>query len=792
MIGQILSHYKILEKIGEGGMGEVYKAEDTKLKRTIALKFLPRTMTANAESRARFEQEAQVAAALNHPNIVTVYEIGEHDEQVFMAMEYVDGQTLKEKIAFHPLPLTEVLEITEKICEGLGAAHKAGIIHRDIKPQNILVDKNNHIKILDFGLAKLKGVSPLTKEASTLGTVNYMSPEQAKGKEVDQRTDIWSLGVVLYEMLTGELPFKGDYEQAVIYSILNEQPEKATEVRKDTPHELESILGKILDKEPEDRYQHVDDLLVDLKHLKRDSRSDRKPALAASWRKTRRWTKWGIPVAIILLAMVVSALFFILKEKSKSRPIAGTEPARAGVAPWSNSLAVLPFSDFSSKKDQEYFCDGMTEDIIGQLSRIRELKVISRTSVVLYKKTRKTVKEIARELGVANILEGSIQKEGETIRVNAQLIDAESGFHVWSAKYDRKLASVFAIQDEISQAIADALKVKLRRDSLDELNAERPGDMALYEIYLQAMYFLNSKYILTYQEEDFFKAVKMFEEAISIDPEDATFYNGLAWAYWHRYAITDSDEDLKQFIASADKGYQLDPENPGSNLGKGFIQFLNAEYEKAFEKFQIAFEKMPNSFRVCSVIGFAYYNLGLYRSAIPFWLKSAELAPYYLFSKLFLAYCHEGLGEFEKAEGYLREAINLNPRNPFSLAALGIYLIKVGRYDEAWNFITKLENVAPGFSFLPAYKAFLFAAKGEKEKALNLSQSSRIYSFLGMKDKAIDIMQRAISKGEPFHYFELINDPRYNNLHEDPRFKKIVAHAKKIHEELFRKYGNLF
>jgi serine/threonine protein kinase len=232
MIGQILSHYKILEKIGEGGMGEVYKAEDTKLKRTIALKFLPKTMTANAESRARFEQEAQVAAALNHPNIVTVYEIGEHDEQVFMAMEYVDGQTLKEKIAFHPLPLTEVLEITEKICEGLGAAHKAGIIHRDIKPQNILVDKNNHIKILDFGLAKLKGVSPLTKEASTLGTVNYMSPEQAKGKEVDQRTDIWSLGVVLYEMLTGELPFKGDYEQAVIYSILNEQPEKATEIHR--------------------------------------------------------------------------------------------------------------------------------------------------------------------------------------------------------------------------------------------------------------------------------------------------------------------------------------------------------------------------------------------------------------------------------------------------------------------------------------------------------------------------------------------------------------------------------
>ena len=389
MIGQTVSHYRIIEKLGEGGMGEVYLAQDTKLERQVALKFLPRHLTGDKEARERFEREAKSAAALNHLNIITIHDIGEHEGQVFIAMEHVEGRTVKELIAVDllvgdlngRLPIPQVLDIAIQIASGLAAAHEKGIVHRDIKPQNILVDKDGRVKILDFGLAKLKGVSSLTKESSTLGTVHYMSPEQTLGNEVNQRTDIWSLGVVLFEMLTGKLPFNGDYEQAVIYSILNEEPKKATEIRHDIPPEFDRILEKALAKEPEDRYQHVDDLLVDLKHLKRDSRTDRKPAPAASWRKPRHWLGWGIPAVIILLAAVAAILFFVPKGKPTAAKPAATG-ARQGE--WTNSIAVLPFRDFSSKKDQEYFCNGMTDAIIGRLAKIPELKVIATTSVMRY------------------------------------------------------------------------------------------------------------------------------------------------------------------------------------------------------------------------------------------------------------------------------------------------------------------------------------------------------------------------------------------------------------------------
>ncbi|RFT15195.1 MAG: Adenylate cyclase [Candidatus Saccharicenans subterraneus] len=492
-----------------------------------------------------------------------------------------------------------------------------------------------------------------------------------------------------------------------------------------------------------------------------------------------------ILIPLIFLITIVLDINLLLRLKEPAQ-----EPVSTPI--WKNSLAVLPFVDLSPQKDQEYFCDGMTEEIIGQLSRIRELKVISRTSVVRYRNTQKSIKEIAGELGVANILEGSIRREGDMIRVSAQLINAENGFHLWSDKYDRRLSGVFAIQDEISQAIATALKLKLSLESVEALRAGRPDNMKLYEAYLQGMYFINSRYVVTYREEDFIKALEMFEAAREIDPGYAQTYLGIAWAYWHKYSLTVRQEDLDQVVSYGEKAYQLDPEYAGSNLARGFNHFLRGEYDQAFEKYRIAFEKSPNNHMICTAIGYSLSEIGLFETAIPFFLKSIELAPFYIFSRTILATCYRGLGEFKKSELYLREALNLNPQNPFCLGHLARHMIQAGRYEEAEKLLAELQRVEPDFWVLPEYKAQLYAARGEKEKALALSTGSTVYSLLGMKDEAIAAMQKEMSEGTFYPYLRLINDPCLKMLRGDPRFEQMVSRAKQIHEELLKKYGNYF
>lgn len=501
--------------------------------------------------------------------------------------------------------------------------------------------------------------------------------------------------------------------------------------------------------------------------------------------KPRKFKPELILIPLILMITLILDINLILYLKKPTEQIGPTSK-------WKNSVAVLPFVDMSPQKDQEYFCDGMTEEIIGQLSRIRDLKVISRTSVVRYRNTQKSIKEIAGELGVANILEGSIRREGEMIRVSAQLIDAENGFHVWSDKYDRKLAGVFAIQDEISQAIATALKVKLSAESIEALRAGRPDNMKLYETYLQGMYFINSRYVVTYKEEDFIKALEFFEAAREIDSNYALTYLGIAWAYWHKYSLTVRPEDLKQVVTHGEKAYRLDPEYAGSNLAKGFNHFLSGEYDQAFEKYRIAFEKNPNNHMICTAIGFSLSEIGLFETAIPFLLKSIELAPFYIFSRTILATCYRSLAEFEKSELYLKEALNLNPHNPFCLSHLAKHMIQTERYEEAEKLLAELEKVEPDFWTLPEYRAQLYAAKGEREKALLLNKGAVIYSLLGMKNEAILALHKEMSEGTFYPYLKLINDPCFKKLRGDPRFEKIVSQARQTHNAFLKKYGNFF
>jgi serine/threonine protein kinase len=409
MIGETILHYKIIEKLGEGGMGVVYKAQDTKLKREVAIKFLPHHISSNDEERKRFEIEAQAAASLNHPSIATIHAIEESGEDTFIVMEFIDGIELKDKIKSGPIPTKEAVNIAIQIAEGLEAAHKKDIVHRDIKSQNIMITDEGKIKIMDFGLAKMKGGIQLTKLGGTVGTVAYMSPEQVKGEEVDHRTDIWSFGVVLYEMFTGQLPFRGEYEQAMMFSILNESPEPVTSKLVGT-QAISKIIDRLLQKNPDLRYQKIKEVLKDLGNITLDSQ---KP-----------------------------------KENS---------PA---------SIAVLSFKDMSPQKDQDYLCEGLAEELINALTKIKTLHVSARTSAFAFKDKQVDIREIGSKLNVETVLEGSVQKSANRLRITAQLINVDNGYHIWSERYDREMKDVFEIQDDITENIVQALKMVLTMNSI--------------------------------------------------------------------------------------------------------------------------------------------------------------------------------------------------------------------------------------------------------------------------------------------------------------------------------------
>jgi serine/threonine protein kinase len=482
MIGKTISHYKILEKLGEGGMGVVYKAEDTKLKRTVALKFLPSELTRNAAAKDRFVREAQAASALDHPNICTIYEIDETDDgQMFIAMAFYMGTTVQRKIESGPLEPSEALDIAIQVAQGLSKAHEMSIAHRDIKPANLMITGDGVVKIVDFGLAKLAGRAKLNGAGTILGTVAYISPEQAHGEEIDHRTDIWSLGVVLYEMICGQLPFKGEYEQAVIYSITNEEPEPLTRLRPDIPIELEKIVNKALAKRSDLRYQVAFEILNDLRKFKKEFEST--------------------------------------KEKPSSTK-------------HRSSIAVLPFINLSADPEQNYFCDGVAEEIINSLTHLEGLRVVARTSAFSFRGREIDIREIGNKLNVETLLEGSVRKAGSQVRITAQLVNVADGYHIWSERYDRNIGElccpedIFAIQDEISLAIVDNLKVKLFGKEKAKLMKRHTEDVDAYSLYLKGRYFWNKR-----TEESLGKAVKHFEQALERDSGYARAYAGLSDSY---------------------------------------------------------------------------------------------------------------------------------------------------------------------------------------------------------------------------------------------------------------------
>ncbi|MDH3937843.1 MAG: protein kinase [candidate division Zixibacteria bacterium] len=579
--GTMVSHYRIVEKIGAGGMGEVFLAEDTKLDRQVALKFLPPHLCLDEECRKRFKREAQATAKLNHPSIVTIHEVSDFQSRPFIAMEHVGGSSLKEIIAKGVISLSAIIEMARSIVEGLSEAHKAGITHRDIKPDNILVDSADRPKILDFGLAVIEGTEHLTQTGSTLGTIGYMSPEQIDGKVVDERSDLFSFGVVFYQLIAGRAPFKRETATAVLKAILTEAPEPLARYKSDVTEEMQKVITKLLEKDPSARYQCATDLLVALESL------DVHPTGSLS-------TK--------------------VEEDSKRKMI-----------------VVLPFENLGPA-DEEYFADGMTEEIISRLSAIRDLGVISRTSAMKYKNSSQSIKEIGADLGVDYVMEGSVRwnrrgKNSDRVRITPQLIRTSDDTHIWSDRYDRTLDDIFEVQSQIAEQVVSQLDIQLRNPERQILNAKPTENIDAYQVYLQGLDFVGRP---DYAESDFQSAIKMFEKATELDPFFALAYANLSRAhsmmFFHGYDR--SAERASQAKAAVDKAYQLQPELAEVHLVYGYYYYYCLEdFEQALAQLDKTQRELPHDSRVLALIAAIVKRRGRIAEAVQYYERAFELSP---------------------------------------------------------------------------------------------------------------------------------------------------------------------
>jgi eukaryotic-like serine/threonine-protein kinase len=791
VIGQTVSHYKILEKLGEGGMGVVYKAEDTHLKRTVALKFLPPALLATDEDRKRFIQEARASASLSHPNIATVFEVDESESQPFIALEYIEGASLAERVKSGPLKLEEGLSIAVQIAEGLQAAHEKGIVHRDIKCQNIMVTNKGQVKILDFGLAKLRGASVMTRAGTTLGTMGYMSPEQLRGEPVDHRTDIWALGVILYESIAGRKPFGGDYQEAVAYQVLNEWPEPLTAIRTGVPMELERTVNKLLQKDRAARYQHLVELLIDLRSIQKDLGSGKlsQQVQRPAWFAKRRMVLYG-GMAAILVLLGVGGLYlywFDGKEKAGSDLRAGSAQPAHDVKR-KPSIAVLPFKNISSDPEQEYFCDGMTEQIITNLSHLQDLNVIARTSVMQFKNSDKSIPEIGALLGVANVLEGSIRKSGNRIRVTAQLIKADDGFHLWAKDYDRELRDVFSVQDDVAKAIVAAMKVSLSDQQSAAIAKRYTESTEAYQAYLRGRFHWNKR-----TETDEKLAITLFERAIAIDPAYALAYSGLADAYSviGNQGFLPAEEAWPRAKGAATKALKLDDQIGEAHASLAYVKWMyDMDWSGAEDEFRRAVGLNPGY----ATAHYWYSNYLLvfsrFDEAISEIRRAMELDPLSTTIAVGLGLTYNHARQYDQAIEALHNVVELDSNSGTMRFEMGIALLGKGEYPEA---IAALRDAAArgttsGTTAL-AMLGYAYGRAGDKERAREiLRQITRdsggryfkptacalVCVGLGDYDQAISWLQKAYVEERGVYLTHLNVEPPWDPLRSDPRFVDIL------------------
>jgi serine/threonine-protein kinase len=764
----IAGKYQILEELGRGGMGVVYKAEDTKLKRIVALKFLPPELTHIPDVKERFVREAQSAAALDHPNICTVYEFDDAEDTSFISMAYVDGQSLRKKIESGPLEIEEALRIATQIAEGLKEAHKKGVVHRDIKSANIMLDEKNLAKIMDFGLARKTGGTLITKDGTTMGTIAYMSPEQARGEEVDQRTDIWSFGVVLYEMFSGQLPFKGEHDQGVVYSILNQKPKPLTEVRAEIPVSIGQVVEKALEKNPDKRYQQIDELLDDLKSISAGIVPEEIKARLRKekLRKRKRAILYAGAVGLVIVIAVLALTLF------------------TGRAEAIDSIAVLPLENLTGDKEKEFFVDVATEELIGQLGQISGLRrVISRTTVMKYKETDKTLSEIARELNVDVVVEGSVQQAGDRVRIQVRLIDAlPEEQNLWGQTYERAMSDVLVMYGEMARAIAENAQVKLTANETTRFADARQVDPEAYDALLMGMQKSN---LLTPQAFDI--ALEYFELALKKDPNYAEAHLAVAttWLFRNQLGYTAPREAGPKAKAAVLKALELDSTLANGHALLAWVNFLYEwDWADAEVEWKRAIELNPN-------FGDSVYSHFLWvmkrpEEAMAQMERALQLDPLNEVVQLHHAWMLQSAGRDDEAIVQVRKLLRTSPQHPMAHQMLSVLLLCKAMYEESLAEMKASyssigdreveEALTQGYAqsgYRGAMKraADLLAARAHKTY-VNSIDVACLYALAGENAQALEWLEKSLEERSPQMpyidaYVELAplrSDPRFQDL----------------------------
>lgn len=749
--GTRLGAYEIVGPLGAGGMGEVYRARDSRLGREVAVKLLPEAFAGDADRLARLEREARTVAGLNHPNIVVLYSVEEERGVRFLTMELVEGQSLDLVVQSGGLPLNRVLDLAIPLADALAAAHEGRVVHRDLKPANVMVTREGRVKVLDFGLAKVSSsesplgatqevtaVPPLSPAGKAMGTALYMAPEQVRGQPVDARTDLFAFGILLYELVTGRRPFHGATHADVSSSILRDAPPPVQAVRRDVPPDLGRIIARCLEKDPERRVQTAKDVRNELELVRRAMESSASPALRG-----------------------------------------GDSALPREALP---SVAVLPFANRSHDEEDEYFADGITEDVIAQLCKVRTLKVISRTSVMPFKKSEESLREIASRLGVVSVLEGSVRRVGDRVRIVARLIDAASGQHLWAETYDRQVTDIFLIQTDVALQIASALQAQLSHSERERIRREPTRDMEAYEEYLRGRHCY-----VRWTREGFLQSIEHFERAIARDPRFALAYVGLAKAYTELGETEGLGRAGTRAMSAAAKAIALDPELGEARCADAYARFVfEFDWAGAEAGFQRALELSPGSDDSYDLYGRLCAALGRFDEAIALQERARGLDP--VAHRTDLATSLLRAGRDEDASRVATESIRLEPLDPRPHATLGWALFRLGRVDEGLAELERAVALIPSEDIWLAQLGEAYGLAGKIEKArgvlrqledpsrplpASLYQLAYVYTGLGDAERAMDCLERAFERGGGPLY-GIKGSFLFAPLRDNPRFKALL------------------